>query len=70
MSYEEESRILLEKHKQEYNAILEKYKEQDKKYYENNPRILDGKAPSYEELEKCKNKFNQDLKELKNKYNK
>lgn len=70
MSYEEEGKKLVEAHKKEWQSILEKYKEQDKKYYEDNPRILDGKAPSYEELEKCRKKFNQDLEELKSKYNK
>ncbi len=69
MSYEEEGRKLVEKHKKEWLDILEKYKDADNKYHKENPNILDGKAPSYDELEKCRKQFSIDLKMLKEKYN-
>lgn len=69
MTYEEESRKLLEKHKKDLQDILIKYQEIDNKYYEENKMILDGKPPSYKESEECKNQFNEELKKLKEKYN-
>lgn len=68
MSYEEECSKLLENHKKEWESILEKYKDADKKYYKENPRTLDGRAPSYDELEECRKHFNNDLRKLKEKY--
>ncbi len=69
MSYEDESKILLDNFKKEEEIIIEKYKDEDKKYYKKYPQILDGRPPSYKELEKCRKKVKQDLKELKEKYN-
>lgn len=69
MTYEEESKELLEKYKKDLQEISKKYQEIDRKYYEANPTILDGRAPSYKELEKCKNQFNEKLEKLKEKYN-
>ena len=69
MNYEEESKKLAEKHKKEWIAILEKYKDADNKYYKENTSILDGKSPPHDELEKCRRKFSIDLKNLKEKYN-
>jgi len=68
MSYEEECSKLLESHKKEWESILEKYKDADKKYYEENYRTLDGKSPSHNELEKCRKQFNSDFKKIIEKY--
>lgn len=68
-TYKEESKMLLDKWYEKETKILEEYKDEDEKYYQMNPQILDGKSPSKIESDKNKQWFLKELKKLKKKYN-
>ncbi len=69
MTYKEEWKKLLEEHQKNLMSILAKYKDADKRYYEDHINILDGTPPSFKETQLCELKLKNDLKRLKEKYN-